>query len=374
MKIGLITDNIDKESAGVGSYARNLTNSLLKIDKESEYIFIHNRYNDFYKDKNQIIIKSINNPLFNAIRKFISFPIIFMNKNFDLIHDTYHFFPYLINKRIKKIVTIHDITPILNFEKHRIVSVLGHRLLLNKVLNKVNKIITVSKSTKKDIVKNFNISPKKITVTLLAADKKYRLLSNQIVNKVRKKYKLNFPYILYVGTLEPRKNIPNLLKAYSKIKDKLSHKLVITGKKGWKYKEIFETIDNLKLEKDVLFTGYVPEEDLPALYNGAELFVFPSFYEGFGLPPLEAMQCGCPVITSNTSSLPEVVGNAGIMVDPNNIDELARQMQRVLTDKKQRQSMIKEGLKQAKKFSWEKCARETLKVYKEVLKKNERGI
>ncbi|MEA3458002.1 MAG: glycosyltransferase family 1 protein, partial [Candidatus Thermoplasmatota archaeon] len=136
--------------------------------------------------------------------------------------------------------------------------------------------------------------------------------------------------------------------------------------KGRKYKEIFETINKLNLQNDVVFTGYVSDEDLPALYNAADLFVYPSIYEGFGLPPLEAMACGTPVITSNTSSLPEVVGDAGIMVDPPDVDRLADAMHEVLTNEGLRANMIKKGLGRAEMFSWEKCARETLEVYEEV--------
>ena len=187
-------------------------------------------------------------------------------------------------------------------------------------------------------------------------------------NFIFKKYQLPRSYLFYVGNISKHKNVDKIIEAFKKIKSKTNYKLVIAGKLSFGSKDIKKKIKDLDLQDDVIFTGYVPEEDLPALYNGASLFVYPSFYEGFGLPPLEAMQCGCPVITSNTSSLPEVVGNAGIMVDPNDVDELAKQMERVLTNKKLQQKMRKAGLKQAKKFSWEKCARETLKVYEEVLK------
>ena len=183
----------------------------------------------------------------------------------------------------------------------------------------------------------------------------------------KKKHDITFPFILYLGTLEPRKNLKSLILAYNEIKKKFpEYKLIIGGAKGWGYKNIFQIIDNLGIDKDIIFTGYIPEKDLPSLYNSAELFVYPSFYEGFGLPPLEAMACGTPVITSNTSSLPEVVGNAGIMVDPNNVNQLADAMYKVLTDDNLRRDMIKKGLKRAKMFSWKKTAKETLKVYEEV--------
>lgn len=144
--------------------------------------------------------------------------------------------------------------------------------------------------------------------------------------------------------------------------------MLIVGKKGWKYKSIFETVDILNLQKDVIFSDYVPDEYLTLLYNAADLFVYPSLYEGFGLPPLEAMACGTPVITSNTSSLPEVVGDAGVMIDPYDVDGLAKAMFEVLTNEGLREDMRKKGLKRAKLFSWEKTAKETLKIYEEVYK------
>lgn len=216
-----------------------------------------------------------------------------------------------------------------------------------------------------DIIRYFKIPENKIKVIYLGVDEDYKPLSETEIRKVRQKYHLNYPFILYVGSLISHKNIPTLIKAFYKLKKYgLPHKLVITGKRGWKYKNIFEIISKLNLQKDVVFTGYVQREDLPALYNAADLFVYPSLYEGFGLPPLEAMACGTPVITSNTSSLPEVVGNAGIMVDPYDIDGLAKAMYEVLTNEGLRAELRKRGLERAKMFSWKKTAEETLNVYK----------
>ena len=178
-------------------------------------------------------------------------------------------------------------------------------------------------------------------------------------------YGINEPGILYVGGLEPRKNVDGIITSFYKLKTRgVIHKLVIvSATKGHYYDKILRMIKKLKLEKEVIFTGYVQPDDLPKVYNAADLFVFPSFYEGFGLPPLEAMACGCPVITSNTSSLPEVVGDAGIMVDPHHAEGLADAMHKVLNNDGLKQDMIKRGLKRAKMFSWEKAAKKTLKIY-----------
>jgi alpha-1,3-rhamnosyl/mannosyltransferase len=180
-------------------------------------------------------------------------------------------------------------------------------------------------------------------------------------------------YILYLGTLEPRKNISALLEAYSFLpkKTQASFPLILAGGKGWLMDNLEDEIRRLDIASRTVLTGYVPRKDLPALYSGAAVFVYPSLYEGFGLPPLEAMACGTPVITSNVSSFPEVVGDAGIMVDPYDVKRLRDEIERVLEDSSLRASLGSRGLARAKQFTWENCARQTLDVYKRVLNKGE---
>ena len=178
--------------------------------------------------------------------------------------------------------------------------------------------------------------------------------------------KFSNDYLLYVGTLQPRKNLVRAIEAFGLLKRDSTLKFVIAGKKGWLYDEIFEKVKELNLENEVIFTGYVPDEDLPELYKNAKAFIFVSLYEGFGLPVLEAMSYGIPVLTSNTSSLPEVAGDAALLVDPENTEEIAKGMERLLTDEKLRQQLISKGKEQIKKFSWEKAAKETLQVLEEV--------
>lgn len=368
MKIGIIFQNFNENRTGIDRYGFELINSLYKQNKNNRFLVIgEKKLNIPNKNFYNLLVK---NP-FKYYRTHLWYnylPYKLKNIGIEVLHNVSQI-PTFFGLSKNTIITIFDIS-IFTTNTHPFHRIILNKLFFKRTLNHSQKIISISEFTKKELIRYFNIPESKIKVIYLAADKKFKPLPKRMIKKVIKKNNLYFPYILYVGTLEPRKNIPNLLRAYSKIKDKIPPKLVITGKKGWKYKEIFETINNLKLENDVIFTGYVPEEDLPALYNGAELFVYPSYYEGFGLPPLEAMQCGCPVITSNTSSLPEVVGKAGIMVNPNNIGEIANAMFKVLNNKSLRRKMIKNGLKQAKKFSWEKTARETLKIYKEVYHHN----
>jgi glycosyltransferase involved in cell wall biosynthesis len=369
MKIGLISNSFDLVRTGVGTYPYELTKNL--PSNKNKYLLIHGQKNKeiigIVMEKTgfeDIIIPYPKIPLGKLIQKMFLIPLYIKKNNPDVIHDTYHFAPFLFLKKFKKVITVYDITPILYPETHKISRIFMHKYFFSPILKSSDKIISISENTKRDIIKHFKIPEDKIKVIPLAANENFRKLDENETSKIKSKYNINFPFILYVGTLEPRKNIPNLLNAFYKIKKQgIAHKLVIAGGKGWKYKEIFETIEKLNLQNDVIFTGYVPDEDLPGLYNAADLFVYPSLYEGFGLPPLEAMQCGTPVITSNTSSLPEVVGDAGIMVNPHDIGELANKMYEVLTNKDLRKELSKKGIERAKLFSWKKCAEETLKVY-----------
>ncbi|NKQ39724.1 MAG: glycosyltransferase family 4 protein, partial [Methanosarcinales archaeon] len=285
----------------------------------------------------------------------------------DIIHSPEDASLFVKLKNQKKIITVHDTIPFYFPNMFDFMTRYRYKILFSRTLKNSDKIIADSYNTKQDLIKHFKIPEKKIKVIHLAANENYKQLKENEINNIKQKYNLNYSFILYVGTLEVRKNISILLKSLYKLKKQgIKHKLVITGKKGWKYKSIFKIIEQLNLQKDVIFIGYVSDEDLPALYNAADLFVYPSIYEGFGLPPLEAMQCGTPVITSNTSSLPEVVGNAGIMIDPYDVVELANNMHEVLVNVSLREELSKKGLERAKLFSWKKCAEEHLKIYEEV--------
>ncbi|MFC1755619.1 glycosyltransferase family 4 protein, partial [Thermoproteota archaeon] len=235
-----------------------------------------------------------------------------------------------------------------------------------------DRIIADSQNTKNDILKYYGADEEKIKVVHLAPDKVYKpIQEKELLDKVRAKYNLISNTIFSIGIIEPRKNIANLLEAFKILKESygLDYKLAIAGSKGKNgdlpYNEVFHKVKELGLEKDVIFLGFVPREDVPLLYNIADLFAFPSLYEGFGLPVLEAMACGTPVVTSNISSLPEVAQDAALLVDPYNVGELAKAMQRVLTDKALQTQLCEKGLAQARKFSWEKTAKKIISIYEE---------
>ncbi len=226
------------------------------------------------------------------------------------------------------------------------------------------KIITISEFSKREIVKYFGADKKKIAVIPLACDKqKFRVINDQQkINSVLRKYKISRPYILFVGRLEKKKNIAGLVKSFLRENKRSRCKLVLAGAKGYGWAEAGELIRKNNIQNDVIIAGYVSDEDLPYLYNGAELFILPSLYEGFGMPILEAMACGVPVIASNTTSCPEVAGRAAVLVNPNDSQRLAEKMAEILGDSEMRDRLRGRGLERVKEFSWEKCGRETLDI------------
>jgi glycosyltransferase involved in cell wall biosynthesis len=236
-------------------------------------------------------------------------------------------------------------------------------------LRKAEKIITVSEFSKKDISKYIKYPEDQIEIIPPAVD--HNLYYPNRNRAALKKYRIEETekVILYVGAEEPRKNIQLLINSFSKLKNKIPQvKLLKVGTPNYLgvREKLLEQIESLNLQKDIIFTGYVSERELAEIYNAVDLFVFPSLYEGFGIPPLEAMACGTPVITSNTSSLPEVVGDAAIVVDPYDADKLVEEMYQLLTDDGLKKEMIRKGLKRSKMFSWDESARKTLRVYKEL--------
>ncbi|KKK99751.1 hypothetical protein LCGC14_2629590, partial [marine sediment metagenome] len=271
------------------------------------------------------------------------------------------------------IVTVHDLAQCcFNFDRETI----REKILLNldkRYIKRASHIIAISQSTKSDLVKYLRIPETRISV-----------IYNGVDHNIFKPYEpyqmrpydvklLDKPYILYIGSERPRKNLDRLFEAFAQLKvDFPRLKLVKVGGPGRSEElrsDTMRRLSSLGITKDVIFVDYIPEVDLAYYYCSAALLVYPSLYEGFGLPPLEAMACGCPVVTANTSSLPEVVGEAGIMVNPYDTSSLVQAMRRVLTDDKLRDNMVRKGLEQSKKFSWEKAARQTLEVYNKVADK-----
>lgn len=372
MDIGILSDRLNRSKTGIGIYTYNLIQGLVQTKKDLDNIHLINyeKTKDIY-GLDEIIIS---NPLQKYSEKSFYFWHLLLNNclrkntlNIDIVHSPENAALFVKLKSQKKVITVYDITPRLFPETFTSLTVLRYRLLFAKSLKTADKIITISDSTKRDLIEHYNIPSEKIVTIYLGVDRRFKPLDQHAVTGYKQTHALNYPFILYVGTLEPRKNIPTLIRAFAKLKKQgLDHKLVIAGGKGWKYHSIFKLIEVLHLQKEVIFPGYIPAEDLPYLYNAADLFVYPSLYEGFGLPPLEAMACGTPVITSSTSSLPEVVSNAGILVEPSDVNLLAESMRKVLANEVLHASLKAKGLSRAKIFNWENCARETWNVYNDL--------
>lgn len=301
----------------------------------------------------------------------------------DVLFIPAHTLPLIRRPSLKTVVTIHDLGAEFLPQYHQF----PHKLYLNKsteyAVKQATHLIAVSKSTKDSLIAKLHCDSQRISVIYEGYDdekfnpqaskkKLYHETESRPeslvkIRKVLDKYKIKLPYILFVGTIQPRKNLVRLIEAFSIVSSKASSiSLIIAGKPGWTYEEIYSAPEKFRVEERVRFLDYIASEDLPIFYQNAHCFVLPSLYEGFGLPVLEAMACGCPVVVSKTSSLTELVGEAGLLVNPLNINDIAENLQSIINNSELREDLIKKGLKQVKKFSWEKCARETLKVIENV--------
>lgn len=294
------------------------------------------------------------------------------NQKFDLFFSPTHYGPILCP--CPQVISILDISYKHFPELFKNKDLLQLNLWGGYSVRRASKIITISKSSKDDIIKEYGILEARIEVVYPGIKQvssiKYKVLS---MEQLTEKYGIEKPFILFVGTLQPRKNIVRLVEAYSRMVSNKTRidsnlQLVIVGRKGWKFEEILAAPSKFGVEDRVHFLENVTDDELPAFYDSAELFVLPSLYEGFGLPILEAMKYGCPVLTSNVSSLPKAGGDASIYFDPENVSDIAEKIEKVLSNKKLRDDMIKKGHEQVKKFSWEKSAREVLEVLEEVAK------
>ena len=281
----------------------------------------------------------------------------------DVLHSPDFLPPFRRNCR--SIITIHDLAFLLypHFLTKDSARYYGQ---IDEAVRRTDAIIAVSEATKDDIVRLLGVPESRVTVVYEAASSVFRPIDKQQAGShVRERFGVRGDYAFFISTIEPRKNVPTLLKAFRKLLNdyRLDLQLVLAGEKGWLYDEVFQLVTDLDLVDHVVFAGRVSTSELVSLYNAAQVLVAPSIYEGFGLTPLEAMACGTPAIVSNVSSLPEVVGDAGLLVDPYDVEQLAVAMWRAVTDSELRKSLITKGLKRASFFSWDRAARETLELY-----------
>lgn len=369
------------QDIGSGRYIINLVRNLLKIDKENTYALtgryttgeyiplIHDLKTNYPENKIKLYFYQTTPERLKLWNRF-RFPAVeFLGFKADVIHCPDFLIPPTLNRNI--VLTIHDLAfirfPEFNFDWF--IKKYTGEVKKNARISK--KIIADSESTRNDIVNFLEIDPAKIEVVYLAADDIFRKLTEKEKNiYVLKKYQIDKKYILSVGTIEPRKNFAALIRAFNNIKKSKigsGYKLVIVGRTGWKSEATYEERENSPYKDDILFIGRIPDQDLVQIYNWAELFVYPSFFEGFGLPPLEAMSCGLPVIASDTSSLKEVVGDAGILVAAGDESKLENQLLHILENEVVKEELSTKSLIRIKKFSWGKTAQKTLDIYNKII-------
>lgn len=388
---------------GIEEYTSNLLSFLLPLrtSEKVKYKLFYNAFNKVKLDYSWIELDNVELKEFKLPNRFLDFlTLIFKKPTIDKflgpvdIFFSPHFLPVSLPQKIKRVITIHD----LSFKHHSQFFSFSRKLwhfltFPKKQVKRADGIITDSFSTKEDLIKIYGIKPEKINVIYLGIGSEFKPKpkTSLRLKEVKNKYSIPDNFILYFGTIEPRKNLALLIKAFENIKENFSNsnsriswaglegniinqrkkifsdlKLVIAGSRGWLYKDIMERVKNSKHKKDIIFTGTIDSIDKPYLYNLASAFVYPSFFEGFGFPPLEAMACGIPTIVSNTSSLPEVVGDGAIMIDPYNVDELTYAIKKVLEDKELKKDLTRKGLERAKKFDWEQTAKQVFDIFNKI--------
>lgn len=366
MRIGIDIRSTLKKKTGVGYYTINLVNSLARIDGANSYC-LYSRIRPFGRSKQLPPLPGSNfchrvDYSGRGPKKALKEVDLFHTSSYDLLPPNGANF----------VVTVHDLIPKSFPQGHTKDAIRRMEEGLVSTLERADKIIADSQCTKSDLFKWLRVKEEKVRVIYPGVDQEFSPVEGKkdLYICLKIKYNIDFNYILYVGTIEPRKNLKGLIRAYKILKSQhnVTHRLVISGMKGWMYQEVFDLVKELNLSSDITFTGYVPKEDLVTLYNLADVFVYPSFYEGAGLPILEAFACGVPVVTSNCSCMPEIAGEAAVFVDPHEPKEIADGVLKALKDEGLRSHLKEKGLLRAREFSWERTAREMLEVFEEVVK------
>lgn len=375
MKIGIDARClIGGRQTGVEEYTLSLLRNLLRLDKKNEYVLFLNSFSDpkinseEFKEYRNLKIRRFRFP--NKILNFLFWYLRWPKVDKMLGGLDIFFMPNInfgaFSKEVKLIITAHD----LSFEYYPETFSLKRRLwhaFVNpkKLYRRADKIISVSESTGDDLMALYGIGQEKIETIHSGVNNNFGEIdrNDPKLLEIKNKYKLPYKYILYLGTIEPRKNIVGIIRAYNRLRKNnhvalSDYKLVIAGAKGWKYEKIFQEIVSSSYRKDIMLTGFICENDKPYVYNLATLFIYPSFFEGFGFPPLEAMRCGVPVIVANNSSFPETVGNGGLLIDPDKPDEIYQTMLEILNHKSLQSKFKTAGISQATKFDWRKTAQE----------------
>ena len=351
MKIGIDIRSTLKRKTGIGQYTLNLINNLAKIDPVNKYLLYSRKKIIDRKRK----LPQIPGENFHHRVDYFSFGAEKMLKDAEIFHSSSY--DQRKPKHAKFVLTIHDVIHKVYPTVHAPETIASIDRQLQEILQQAAMIITDSQTTKDDFLKWFFFKPERIRVVYPGVNRWFYPGTSA-----------KEQYILFVGTIEPRKNLKNLVRAFYLLKKEhlLPHKLIIIGMKGWMFEEVFKLVEELKLSSEIVFKDYVSDEELRNWYTRAEVFVYPSLYEGFGFPIVEAFASGVPVVTSNTSACAEVARGAALLVDPQNFGELSNAILRVIKNEDLRSELIMEGLERARQFSWDRAAAQVLSIFREV--------
>jgi len=378
MRIAIDLRWISRDTGGIRRYVLNLATNLAIIDRLNAYFLIFDgkavaekvMQNHGLKNRDNFYAIIFKPGPFSPLSQLLLPPLL-RSRGIDVFHSPDFIMPFFTGKT-RVIITVHDLIPYicprLCARSKKVRFLRAYRFFTALAVKRSFRVITDSENSKRDIISVLGVKEEKIRMIYNGVEGRFSpLRERDRIESIKEKYSLSSRNILYVGRQDPSKNLEVLIRAFHRLKREgdIEGTLVIAGKKDARYPAPYRLADEMGLKDDIIYTGYVEEEELPVLYNACDLFVFPSLYEGFGLPPLEAMACGVPVIVSDRTSLPEVAGDAALMIDPSDVGRLAENMKKLLDDTDLRKTMVKRGIDRAARFSLDNMAKKTLAVYEE---------
>jgi glycosyltransferase involved in cell wall biosynthesis len=383
MRIALDAIPLVRERTGIGNYTRNLLDAMRRLAPEHEFYLSDALCGSAFTNLVRLGPGPVaDNPLARALRT--PFPFMTLVRGLLFLGETLlgrrkaadrldiflgTTYSGIFSDQFRTVIVVHDLSHCYFPEAAEPSALVFLREQLPEVVRRAACILTDSENSKQDIVRFLAVPPEKVRAIYLGVGEQFRRITDrEVLDRTRVRYRLPQRFLLFVGTVQPRKNLAGTMRALAELNARTGrqYRLVVAGGSGWKSDDLPALARSLGIAELVQFTGFVADGDLPAIYNLADLFVLPSYYEGFGLPVVEAMACGVPVVTSATSSLMEVAGDAAVLVDPSSVEEIASGMERLLTDDALRERCVERGLARAATFTWERCARETLEVFREL--------
>lgn len=366
MKIAILGDPLDEQYGGIHIATKNLIQALLKKDTENDYTVVRSKSGGILTGAEEIVVPIRRNlPGHQSWRLFSQIPKLMSEREIDIVVEPAHFGPFNLPPSIKRVTFIYDLTMILLPKYHQTIGRTLQRMFLPSIVRNADRLVTCSESTRRDLIRKYPVAESKCSMLPLASEEIFRRTEDPLVLS---QLGISAPYFLYVGTIEPRKNLVTLLRAFNEfcLRADSRVQLVIVGKEGWKTEEYHRELKNHQFRDRIKILGYLDRSLLPVLYSMTRAFLYPSFYEGFGLPVLEAMSCGAPCITSKNSSLPEVGGEACLYFDSLDVEGIAESMVRLVEDEEVYELCSKSSMVQARKFNWSMVAEETINIFSEL--------